>query len=407
MNYKKYRPQYEWKRPSARKWVDNEISNAPLWCSVDLRDGNQALKSPMSMEDKIEFFDMLVKLGFKDIEVGFPAASKTEYDFVRYLIENNKIPSDVRIQVVTQAREHIIKKTFEAIKGAKDVIIHVYNSVSKVQREQVFKMTKFEIKAISVNSAKMILAESKKYPDTNFTFEYSPESFTNTEMDYAIDIINSVCKVWHGKTKSKIIVNLPSIVECSRPNIYADQVEYVKEHLSYKNDVELSIHLHNDRGTAVASAELGMLAGATRVEGTIFGNVERTGNVDLVNLGLNMFTEGIDPKLDFSNIKEVKKVYEKITHMKLDPRKPYVGELVFTAFSGSHQDAISKSEEYMSNKNVPYWNIPYMPIDPRDIGRKYNVRDNSVRKWLIRYQLPYKKNDIEIYRKERLLKYGQ
>lgn len=378
MNYKKYKPQYDWKKPSKRNWPDRVITSAPKWCSVDLRDGNQALESPMSIEDKIEFFDMLIAMNFKDIEVGFPAASETEYNFIRYLIENDKIPDGVRIQVLTQARPHIIKKTFESVSGAKDVIIHIYNSTSEAQREQVFKKSKEEIKNIAISGARMVAEEASKYKNTNWTFEYSPESFTGTEMDFAVDVINSVISVWHGKTDSKIIINLPATVECSRPNIYADQIEYVQEHMKYRDEIELSIHPHNDRGTGVSTAEMGILAGADRVEGSLFGNGERTGNVDLVIVAMNMFIEGIDPELDFSNIDAIKKVYEKTTNMKVEPRRPYAGDLVFTAFSGSHQDAIAKSEEYSKKHNIPYWNRPYLPIDPRDVGREYKpVRINS------------------------------
>ena len=377
-NFEKYGKQYDWKKPTHRKWVDNEIEKAPRWCSVDLRDGNQALANPMTLQEKIEFFDYLVKIGFKDIEVGFPAASQTEYDFVRYLIENNKIPDDVRIQVLTQAREKIVAKTFEAVKGAKQAIVHVYNSTSKAQREMVFKKDKEEVKQIAINGAKMVREYAEKNPETDWTFEYSPESFTGTEMDYAVEVINAVTDVWEGATKNKPIINLPSTVECSTPNVFADQIEYVCENLKNRENLIISVHPHNDRGTATATSEMAILAGADRVEGTIFGNGERTGNADIVNIAMNMYTLGVDPEIDLSDMNEIKEMYSRYVKMPIHPRHPYVGDNVYVAYSGSHQDAIAKSFRFNEKAKNEKWNIPYLPIDPTDINREYEpIRINS------------------------------
>ncbi len=378
-NYKKYKKLYDWKKPKLRHWIDNEITKAPIWCSVDLRDGNQALSTPMTLEEKSIFFDYLVSIGFKEIEIGFPAANDTEYQFTRYLIENNKIPDDVTIQVLTQAREDIMSRTFEALEGAKNVIVHLYNSVSKIQREVVFDKNPDEVKQIATTGAKMMCEYIKKYPDTNWTFEYSPESFTNTEMDYAVEVINAVINEWTNKIKNKIIINLPATVECSMPNVFADQVEYICENINNRENVILSIHAHNDRGTGVATSEMSLLAGADRIEGTLFGNGERTGNADILNIAMNMYVLGIDPKLDFSNIGEAKNLYENCTKMAVSPRHPYAGELVLTAFSGSHQDAISKAFKHIKETSQEYWEVPYLPINPADINRQYEpiIRINS------------------------------
>ncbi len=378
-NYESYKKLYDWKKPSKRQWADKEIVKAPIWCSVDLRDGNQALANPMNLEEKISFFEYLVSIGFKEIEIGFPAASDTEYKFTRYLIENNKIPDDVTIQVLTQAREEIIKKTFEALKGCKNAILHLYNSTSKVQRDVVFRKSKEEIKQIAVNGVKMFCKYVEQYPETNWHFEYSPESFTNTEIDYAIEVVNEVLKELDGKIKTKPIINLPSTVECSMPNVFADQIEYVCENIYNRENVVISVHAHNDRGCAVASSEMGILAGADRVEGTLFGNGERTGNADILNIAMNMYVIGVDPKLDFSHINKTKQIYEKSTKMKVSPRHPYAGELVFTAFSGSHQDAISKGLKSIEENDKDYWEVPYLPINPKDLNRQYEpiIRINS------------------------------
>ena len=361
------------------KWIQREyVDKAPIWCSVDLRDGNQALVVPMSLDEKLEFFALLVKLGFKEIEIGFPAASETEYEFCRKLIEDGLIPDDVRIQVLTQSREHIIRKTFEAIRGAKNAIVHLYNSTSEAQREQVFRKSKEEITEIAVSGAKLIREYAEK-SDGSLCFEYSPESFTGTEPEFALDICNAVLKVWEPSPENKVIINLPVTVELSMPHIYADQVEYMCDHLYKRENVIGSLHAHNDRGCAVADTEFGLLAGADRVEGTLFGNGERTGNVDIVTLALNMYSHGVDPKLDFSDIPAIVKIYEKVTCMHVYERQPYSGELVFAAFSGSHQDAITKGMKYREN-GVTRWNVPYLPIDPKDIGREYDgdiIRINS------------------------------
>jgi len=378
-NFDNYKKLYDWKKPKNRTWMDNEITKAPIWCSVDLRDGNQALANPMTLEEKIEFFDYLVKIGFKEIEIGFPAASETEFKFTRYLIENNKIPDDVKIQVLTQSREEIISKTFEALEGAKNVVVHLYNSTSKIQREVVFNKNKEEIKKIATDGAELMVEYIKKYPNTNWYFEYSPESFSTTEVDYAIDVVNSVLDIWKGNINTKPMINLPATIECSMPNVFADQVAYIAENLNDRENVIISIHSHNDRGTGVATSEMALLAGADRIEGALFGNGERTGNADILNIAMNMYVLGVDPKIDFSNINEAKEIYEKCTKMKVGPRHPYAGELVFTAFSGSHQDAISKGLKAIKNENKKYWEVPYLPINPADLKRQYEpiIRINS------------------------------
>lgn len=379
-NTEKYTRNYFTPPYSCNKWTQKEyIDKAPIWCSVDLRDGNQALIVPMDLEEKLEFFKFLVKLGFKEIEIGFPAASETEYEFCRALIEKDLIPDDVTIQVLTQSREHIIKKTFEAVDGAKNVIVHLYNSTSVAQREQVFKKPKNEIIDIAVSGAKLFLDYKKNFKG-NCRFEYSPESFTGTEPEFALEICNEVLKIWKPDPENKIIVNLPVTVELSMPHIYANQIEYMCENLYNRENIIVSLHPHNDRGCAVADTEMGLLAGADRVEGTLFGNGERTGNADIVTLALNMYSHGIDPGLDFSNMPEIISVYERMTCMKVDPRQPYGGELVFAAFSGSHQDAIAKGMKWREEKNDPHWTVPYLPIDPQDIGRQYDgdvIRINS------------------------------
>ncbi len=377
MNFKKYTPYPTMDMPN-RKWPSNSIKKAPVWCSVDLRDGNQALEKPMNLDQKIKFFKFLVERGFKEIEVGFPAASDTEYIFTRTLIEENLIPDDVTIQVLTQSREHIIKKTFEALKGVNKAIVHLYNSTSTLQRDVVFNKDKKEITELAVFGAKMIDNLANEYGKEHFCFEYSPESFTGTEMDYAAEICNAVLDVWKPTSDKKVIINLPSTVEMATPNVYADQIEYMCENLKYRENVLVSLHAHNDRGTAVASTELGMLAGADRVEGTLFGNGERTGNADILNVALNLFSQGIDPELDFSNINDSIEIYEASTGISVHPRHPYAGDLVYTAFSGSHQDAIKKGMAKMS-EHPERWEVPYLPIDPLDVGRSYDpiIRINS------------------------------
>lgn len=363
-----------------REWPSKVIEKAPIWCSVDLRDGNQALVDPMNLEEKLLLFKTLVAIGFKEIEIGFPSASETEYEIIRTLIEGNHIPDDVTIQVLVQAREHLIEKTFEAIQGAKNVIIHLYNSTSTLQRKVVFKKDMDGIIDIAVAGAKLIKELAKKVdPKTNLRFEYSPESFSGTEMDNAIEICARVMEVLGATPENKVILNLPSTVECSTPNGYADQIEYFCKHLPHRESAIISLHPHNDRGTGVAAAELGIMAGGERVEGSIFGNGERTGNVDIVTLALNMHTQAIDSQLDFSNIRAVRDVYEKVTKMSVHDRHPYAGDLVFTAFSGSHQDAIKKGMEYMSSSGSTQWEVPYLPIDPADVGRAYEplIRINS------------------------------
>lgn len=361
-------------------WVKKDhIEKAPIWCSVDLRDGNQALVEPMSLEEKLEYFQLLVDIGFKEIEVGFPAASETEYNFMRALIERNMIPDDVTVQVLTQAREHIIKKTFEAVKGAPHAIVHLYNSTSVAQREQVFKKSKEEIRQIAVDGAELLkrLAEET---EGNFSFQYSPESFPGTEVDYALDVCNAVLDVWKPVPEKKVIINLPTTVEIAMPHVFASQVEFISKNIKYRDSIILCLHPHNDRGCGVSDAELGLLAGADRIEGTLFGNGERTGNVDIITLAMNMYSHGVDSKLDFSNMPEICKKYERFTGMKVNPRQPYAGELVFTAFSGSHQDAIAKGMAWREEKKCKIWNVPYLPIDPKDVGREYDsdvIRINS------------------------------
>ena len=379
-NAKKYIKQYFEVKNARRNWAKKtQIDRPPIWCSVDLRDGNQALIIPMNLDEKLEFFKLLVKVGFKEIEVGFPAASETEYKFLRTLVENNLIPDDVTIQVLTQSRRHIIEKTFEALKGVKNAVVHLYNSTSLAQREQVFKKSKEEIIQIAKDGAKLFNEISEKN-NANFRYEYSPESFTGTEPEFALEICNSVLDIWKPTSDKKVIINIPVTVEHSTPNVYADQVEYMSENLKYRENVILSLHPHNDRGTAVADAELGLLAGADRIEGTLFGNGERTGNVDIITLALNMYSQGVEPKLDFSDILSIKDTYEKVTRMKVYERQPYSGQLVFAAFSGSHQDAISKGMKYREEKNLDTWTVPYLPIDPKDLGRVYEtdvIRINS------------------------------
>ena len=362
-----------------RKWPSAQIQKAPLWCSVDLRDGNQALIEPMGSERKNRMFSLLCNLGFKEIEVGFPSASQTDYDFVRDLIENKKIPSDVNIQVLTQAREELIIKTFESLKGISKAIVHFYNSTSTLQRKVVFNQDKDGIKKIATDGARLIRSLAEKNSDTEWTFEYSPESFTGTELDYAREVCDEVVEILKPVSKNKIIINLPATVEMSTPNIYGDQIEWMNENLVNRDDICISLHPHNDRGTAVAASEFGLMAGADRVEGTLFGNGERTGNVDIVTIALNMLTQGVDPKLDFSNINSVMREVEYCNQLPVHPRHPYAGDLVFTAFSGSHQDAIKKGFNAIKNSNDPKWEVPYLPIDPADLGRNYEavVRINS------------------------------
>ena len=373
MTPSKYKRQYYMPPVKCMKWAEKEyVDKAPIWCSVDLRDGNQALVIPMSLEQKVEFFKLLVKIGFKEIEVGFPAASETEYEFLRTLIEQNLIPEDVTIQVLTQAREHIIRKTFEAVKGAPKAIVHVYNSTSVSQREQVFKKSKEEILKIAVDGAALL----KKLADEtegNFQFEYSPESFTGTEPEYALEVCNAVLDVWQPTEDNKAIINLPVTVEHSMPHVYASQVEYMCDNLKYRENVIVSLHPHNDRGCGVADSEMGLLAGADRIEGTLFGNGERTGNVDIVTLGMNMYSQGVDPKIDFSDMPHICEVYEKCTGMQIYERSPYSGALVFAAFSGSHQDAIAKGMHWRENGDLEHWTVPYLPIDPTDVGRNYDA----------------------------------
>ena len=380
MNASKYKRQYYLPPETCMDWAKKDyIDKAPTWCSVDLRDGNQALVIPMSLEQKVEFFKLLVKIGFKEIEVGFPAASETEYTFLRTLIDRDLIPEDVTIQVLTQAREHIIRKTFEAVKGAPKAIVHVYNSTSVAQREQVFKKSKEEILKIAVDGAKL-LKELAEQTEGNFQFEYSPESFTGTEPEYALEVCNAVIDVWQPTPENKCIINLPVTVEHSMPHVYASQVEYMCKHMLHRENVIVSLHPHNDRGCGVADSEMGILAGADRIEGTLFGNGERTGNVDIVTLGMNMYSQGVDPKLDFSDMPHICEVYEHCTGMSVGERSPYSGALVFAAFSGSHQDAIAKGMHWIEEKDPNRWTVPYLPIDPTDVGRNYDadvIRINS------------------------------
>lgn len=379
-NYKKYSKQYFLPPERCMDWAEKDaVERAPVWCSVDLRDGNQSLIEPMSLETKVEFFKLLVEIGFKEIEVGFPAASETEYDFLRKLIEDDLIPDDVTIQVLTQAREHIIRKTFDAVRGAKNVIVHVYNSTSVAQREQVFKKDKAAIKKIAVDGARL-LKELAERDGAKYRFEYSPESFTGTEPEYALEVVNAVLDVWQPTADRKAVINLPATVENAMPHVYARQIEYMHKHMKYRENTVLSLHPHNDRGCGVAAAEMGLLAGADRIEGTLFGNGERTGNVDVVTLAMNMFSQGVDPCLNFENMPYICSLYRTFTGMAINPRQPYAGELVFAAFSGSHQDAIAKGMEWREKKNLDIWNVPYLPIDPHDMGRQYDadvIRINS------------------------------
>ena len=378
LNYQRYKRVPVVSYPE-REWPNKEIEKAPIWCSVDLRDGNQALIEPMVVEEKIEFFNMLVKLGFKEIEIGFPAASQIEYDFLRQLVERKMIPDDVRVQVLVQCREHLIKRTFESIQGIKKVVVHIYNSTSTLQRDVVFHKNKEEIKQIAIEGTELVKKYAKDY-DGDMLLEYSPESFTGTELDYALEVCTAVQDTWGQATPEKpIIFNLPSTVEANTPNVYADQIEWMNKHFKDRDSIILSVHPHNDRGTGVAAAELALLAGADRVEGTLFGNGERTGNVDILNIAYNMFSQGIDPELKIDNIREIPEVYERCTKMDIHPRHPYAGKLVFTAFSGSHQDAINKGMQALHERNSQYWEVPYLAIDPADIGRQYEpiVRINS------------------------------
>ena len=379
-NSSKYKRQYFLPPVKCMDWTEKDhVEKAPIWCSVDLRDGNQALVIPMNLEQKVEFFKLLVEIGFKEIEVGFPAASETEYTFLRKLIEEDLIPDDVTIQVLTQAREHIIKKTFEAVKGAKNVIVHVYNSTSLSQREQVFHKSKEEILKIAVEGAKL-LKQLTEEAGADYRFEYSPESFTGTEPEYALEVCNAVLDIWQPTADRKAIINLPVTVEHSMPHVYESQVEYMCKNLKYRENVVVSLHPHNDRGCGVADAEMGILAGADRVEGTLFGNGERTGNVDIVTLALNMYAQGVEPELDFTDISSICKKYESFTGMTINERSPYSGALVFAAFSGSHQDAIAKGMHWLDEKKPEHWTVPYLPIDPKDVGRNYDadvIRINS------------------------------
>ncbi|WP_301205329.1 2-isopropylmalate synthase, partial [uncultured Dubosiella sp.] len=380
MDATKYRPGYFPPRENEYRWVKKDhIEQAPAWCSVDLRDGNQALIVPMDLEEKLEFYKMLLEIGFKEIEVGFPAASQTEYEFLRTIIDHDMIPEDVTIQVLTQCRDHIIRKTFEAVKGAPRAVIHFYNSTSLAQREQVFRKSKEEIKQIAIEGARLVKKLSREY-EGNFLFEYSPESFTGTEPDFALDVCNAVLDIMQPTPEQPMIINLPVTVEMSMPHIYANQIEYCSDRLKYRDAVILSTHPHNDRGTGVADTELALLAGAQRVECCLFGNGERTGNVDAVTLAMNMYTHGVDPKLDFSNMPSIVERYERLTRMHVSPRQPYAGQLVFAAFSGSHQDAIAKGMKHREENDIFQWNVPYIPLDPHDVSRTYDsdvIRINS------------------------------
>ena len=377
MNYKRYQRVPVMNYPE-REWPNKEIEKAPIWCSVDLRDGNQALVEPMVVEEKIEMFNMLVQMGFKEIEIGFPAASQIEFDFLRQLVERRLIPDDVTVQVLTQCRDHLLKRTFESIQGIPKAVVHIYNSTSTLQRDVVFHMDREEIKQIAIDGVDMVKKYMKDY-DGKVILEYSPESFTGTEMDYALDICNAVQRAWGPTPDNKMIINLPSTVEMTTPNVFADQIEWMSKHLENRESIVLSAHPHNDRGTGVAAAELAMLAGVDRVQGTLFGNGERTGNVDILTIAYNMFSQGIDPELEIGDIKKIAEVYERCTKMHIDPRHPYAGKLVFTAFSGSHQDAINKGMHALMERKSEIWQVPYLPIDPSDIGREYEpvVRINS------------------------------
>lgn len=377
MNYQKYK-RFETISLPDRTWPDRHIEKAPTWCSVDLRDGNQALITPMNIDEKVEMFQKLVELGFKEIEVGFPSASQIEYDFIRKLIDDHLVPDDVTLQVLTQCREHLIRRTFESLKGLDKAIVHIYNSTSVLQRDVVFNKNKEEIKKIATDGCQLVKDLCSEF-DGKVILEYSPESFTGTEMDYAVEVCDAVMDVWGASKDNKVIINLPATVEMDTPNVYADQIEWIGRHFKDRERVILSLHPHNDRGTGVAATELGLLAGADRVEGTLFGNGERTGNVDLVTVALNMYTHGVDPKLDFSHINDIKKMYERVTKMEVPPRQPYAGQLVFTAFSGSHQDAINKGMHKYRERGNKQWEVPYLPIDPADLNRQYEpiVRINS------------------------------
>lgn len=377
LNYKRYQRNPVIKLDD-RQWPNKQIEKAPIWCSVDLRDGNQALIEPMVVEEKIEFFQLLVKLGFKEIEVGFPSASQIEFDFLRQLVDRKLIPDDVTVQVLVQCREHLLKRTFEALEGVKRAIVHIYNSTSTLQRDVVFNMSKEEIKQIAVEGTKLVKEYAKKFPG-KIILEYSPESFTGTEVEYALEICTAVQDIWQPTTEDKIIINLPATVEMNTPNVYADQIEWMNRNFKNRDTIILSVHPHNDRGTGVAISELALLAGADRVEGTLFGNGERTGNVDILTLAYNMFSQGINPELEIDNINEIIEAYERLCKMKVHERHPYAGKLVFTAFSGSHQDAINKGIKAMKERNSKIWAVPYLPIDPADIGRQYEpiVRINS------------------------------
>lgn len=380
MNVNKYTKGYFMPPTVDMSWTQKEyVDKVPTWCSVDLRDGNQSLIIPMSLEEKIEFYKRLVEIGFKEIEVGFPAASETEFEFLRTLVEQDLIPDDVTVQVLTQAREHIIKRTFEALKGVKNAIVHVYNSTSVAQRQQVFRKSKEEIKQIAIDGAKL-LKDLTEQAGANYRFEYSPESFTGTEPEFALEVCNAVLDVWQPTSDRKAIINLPATVQMSMPHVYASQIAYISQNLKYRENVVLSLHPHNDRGTGVADSEMGLLAGADRIEGTLFGNGERTGNADIITIAMNMFALGVDPKLDFSNMPEIIEMYERVTRMHVYERQPYAGKLVFAAFSGSHQDAIAKGMKWREENDEPHWTVPYLLIDPQDVGRQYDadvIRINS------------------------------
>lgn len=380
MNYRKYKPFPKFEFPE-RTWPDKVTTKAPKWCSVDLRDGNQALPIPMGITEKMALYEMLLKIGFKEIEIGFPSASETEFRFLRKLIEEDRIPEDVTVQVLTQAREHLIVRTFEALKGAKKAIVHIYNSTSELQRRVVFGKNKAEIKKIATDGAALVkkYAEEARKEGMDVAIEYSPESFTGTEVDYAVEVANAVLDIWQPSPDNRAIINLPSTVEMATPNIYADQIEWFCNHVKYREFIEISLHAHNDRGTGIAATELGMLAGADRVEGTLFGNGERTGNTDILTVALNLYSQGIDPELDFYDAEEIKAVFESSTRLPVHPRHPYVGDLVHTAFSGSHQDAINKGLKYRQEQDEDVWEVPYLPIDPADVGRSYEavIRINS------------------------------
>ena len=377
LNYKKYK-RFETIKLKERTWPNKTIDKAPVWCSVDLRDGNQALVNPMTVEEKLEMFNLLLEIGLKEIEIGFPSASQIEYDFLRKLVDDNLIPDDVYVQVLTQARPHLIKKTFESLKGVKKAIVHIYNSTSILQRDVVFNMSKEEIKQIAVEGTKLVKEYAENF-EGEIKLEYSPESFTGTEVDYALDICDAVCDTWGASKDKKVIINLPSTVEMDTPNVFADQIEWMCTHFKDRERVIVSVHPHNDRGTGVASGELALLAGADRVEGTLFGNGERTGNVDMLNMAYNMFAQGVNPELNIENIEKIIDVYERCCKIPVHIRHPYAGELVFTAFSGSHQDAINKGMAKYNERKGQYWEVPYLPVDPRDLGREYEalVRINS------------------------------